>query len=126
MKKFPVLVTAVALLLLTASPALASGPARERELTCTDGTIFTGEQVRNGFGTPPRTWRNVDPGASPAAFTFFAATVTAPGGEIVEQFSWYRDQGITQNHELITCSFIIPVGELTGYSADFIGYFVPG
>ena len=52
--------------------------------------------------------------------------MTAPDGTIVEQFSWYSDQGVDQNHELITCSFTIPIGDLTGYSADFIGYFVPG
>ena len=33
---------AIALLLLTATPAYADAPSRVRELTCTDGTVFTG------------------------------------------------------------------------------------
>jgi hypothetical protein len=27
--------------------------------------------------------------------------------------------------ELVTCSFIIPIGDLTGYTATFTGFFVP-
>jgi hypothetical protein len=103
----------------------AVSPARERELTCSDGTTFTGEQVRMGFGRPPHTWRNVNPGTFPTAFTFHAAAVTAPDGTVVESVTWDTSDGVDNNHELITCFFIIPIGDLTGYTADFIGFFVP-
>ena len=103
----------------------ASPWLRERELTCTDGTTFTGEQVRGGFGRPPHTWRNVTPGAFPAAFVFHASFVTAPDGTVVEEVSFDNTQGVEHNHELITCSFIIPIGAFEGYSADFVGFFVP-
>ena len=102
-----------------------ASPARERELTCSDGTVFTGEQVRQGAGRPPHTWRNVTPGAFPAAFTFHASFVTAPDGTVVEEVSFDNTQGIDRNHELVTCSFIIPIGPFTGYTADFVGFFVP-
>jgi hypothetical protein len=105
--------------------AFAGSPARERELTCSDGTTFTGEQVRNGFGLPPHTWRNVVPGESPAAFDFHAASVTGPDGTVVESATWDDAQGVRHNAELVTCSFIIPVGALAGYRADFEGFFVP-
>jgi hypothetical protein len=103
----------------------ASPWLRERELTCTDGTTFTGEQVRGGFGRPPHTWRNVTPGAFPAAFTFHASFVTAPDGTVEEEVSFDDTQGVAHHHELVTCSFIIPVGPFTGYTADFVGFFVP-
>jgi hypothetical protein len=63
------LTTLVAAPLLLATPATAGSPARERELSCSDGTVFVGEQVRMGAGHPARAWRNVDPGGTPAAFT---------------------------------------------------------
>lgn len=125
MKRF-VLIPALFLLLALPSTALGESPSRVRELSCSDGTIFTGEQVRLGFKTPPRTWRNVEPGADPAAFTFLAADVTAPDGTIVELFTWDHSQGVDQHRDLITCHFIISVGELTGYTANFYGFFVPG
>lgn len=105
--------------------AYADAPSRERELTCSDGTVFTGEQVRFGRGTPPRTFRNIVPGEHPAAFNFHAASVTAPDGTVVEDLTWDQSQGVERNHMLITCSFIIPIGPLTGHRADFEGYFVP-
>jgi hypothetical protein len=103
----------------------AAVPARERELTCSDGTVFTGEQVRQGAGRPPHTWRNVTPGEFPAAFTFHASFVTAPDGTVVEEVSFDNSQGVAHNHQLVTCSFIIPIGVFEGYIADFVGYFVP-
>ena len=112
-------------LLLSSSIVTAEQPARVRELTCSDGTVFTGEQVRNGNGLPPHTWRNVNPGEFPVAFDFHAATVTAPDGTIVEQFAWDHSQGVDNNKELITCSFIIPIGPLAGTRADFVGFFIP-
>ena len=124
-KRLAVLVSVCAVIVGVASTAFAAGPARERELTCSDGTTFTGEQVRLGFGVPPHTWRNVSPGTFPAAFDFHAAAVTAPDGTVFEPFTWDHSQGVAQNHELITCSFIIPIGDLAGYRADFIGFFVP-
>ena len=115
----------VCLLGSLAAPALAAAPSRERELTCSDGTTFTGEQVRMGFATPPRTWRNVAPGGDPSAFVFFRAVVTAPDGTVVEDVTWDHSHGVDVHHELVTCSFVIPEGPLTGYVADFEGYFVP-
>ena len=111
-------------LVFSASSATAEEPSRVRDLTCSDGTTFTAEQVRFGFGKPPHAWRNVIPGAEPAVFSFHEASVVAPDGTVVEQVSWDQSQGVDQNHELVTCSFIIPIGELTGYSADFVGFFV--
>jgi hypothetical protein len=115
----------VMLLGVVAAPVSADQPSRVRELTCSDGTVFTGEQVRAGLGTPPRTFRNVVPGEDPAAFVFFAASVIAPDGTVVEYATWDYSQGVDVSNELITCSFIIPIGDLTGYTANFIGYFVP-
>lgn len=107
----------------------ASPWLRERELTCTDSagvtTVFTGEQVRGGFGRPPHTWRNVTPGEFPAAFTFHASFVTAPDGTVVEEVSFDDTQGVVHNHELVTCRFTIPIGVFKDHTADFIGFFVP-
>lgn len=111
--------------LMLATPAQAESPARERELTCSDGTVFTGEQVRHGSARPPSVWRGVTPGGEPVAFVFRAATLTAPDGTVDEAESWDNTAGVSRNHELITCGFVIPVGPLTGYQADFVGYFVP-
>jgi hypothetical protein len=105
--------------------ASADAPSRVRELTCSDGTSFDGEQVRFGLGTPPNTWRNVNQGEFPTAFVFHAAAVISPTGEVVEALTWDHAQGVANNHELVTCSFIIPIGDLEGYRADFIGYYVP-
>ena len=125
MKRRMLLVSAVALVPCLAPAALADSPARERQLTCSDGTTFTGEQVRHGGGRPPHAWRNVTPGAHPAAFNFHSTTVTAPDGTVVESEYWDNTQGVERNHELVTCSFIIPVGPFTGYRAEFEGFFVP-
>ncbi|HEU0304211.1 MAG TPA: hypothetical protein VFR32_06495 [Gaiellaceae bacterium] len=125
MKRLAVLLSALALAASITATAFADAPARERELTCSDGTTFTGEQVRMGNGTPPRTFRNVVAGADPAAFNFHAAAVIAPDGTVVERLTWDYAQGVEQNHELVTCSFIIPIGPLTGYTATFDGFFVP-
>jgi hypothetical protein len=119
-----VLLLVIALLALAASPTAADSPARERELTCSDGTTFTGEQVRLGPGTPPHVWRNVDPGSSPVAFVFQAAAVTAPDGTVVESATWDNADGVEHNQALVTCSFIIPIGPFTGYTADFVGSFI--
>lgn len=116
---------AIVLMLVAAAPVSADEPSRVRDLTCSDGTTFTGEQVRMGFGTPPRTFRNVTQGEDPAAFVFFAASVVAPDGTVIESVTWDYSQGVDGNNELITCSFIIPIGDLTGYTANFVGYFVP-
>lgn len=124
MKRRAILLSAI-VFAFTTTTALADSPARERELTCSDGTTFTGEQVRMGFGTPPRTWRNVIPGADPAAFNFHASALTAPDGTVVEFATWDHTQGVERNHELVTCSFVIPIGPFTGYRADFVGFFVP-
>lgn len=111
--------------LVLSSAVQADSPARERELICSDGTVFTAEQVRNGFGRPPSVWRGVTPGGDPTAFVFHAATVTAPDGTVDQAASWDNTEGIRRTHELITCGFVIPIGPLTGYQADFVGYFVP-
>jgi len=111
--------------LLFSSAARADSPARERQLTCSDGTVFTGEQVRNGGGRPPSVWRGVTPGGDPVAFVFHAVTVTAPDGTVDEAETWDNTAGVSLNHELTICSFLIPIGPLTGYRADFVGQFVP-
>ena len=126
--KFKRLASALAVFTVTSvavTSASGQAPARERELTCSDGRIFIGEQVRLGFGTPPNVWRNVNQSEFPAAFVFHAAAVTSPTGEVVEDFTWNHSQGVARNQEIVTCSFIIPIGDLAGYRADFIGYFVP-
>lgn len=116
---------ALVVLAAVAAPATAQSPARQRTLDCSNGTVFVGEQVRQGIGNPPPVWRNVDPGASPAAFVYHAATVTAPDSTVVEEATYDHTQGVDNRHELVTCGFIIPIGFLTGYRADFVGYFVP-
>jgi hypothetical protein len=115
----------LALVLGAAPQVSADAPSRVRELTCSDGTAFIGEQVRAGGGTPPRTFRNVTPGEDPAAFTFYAASVIAPDGTVIEELTWDYSQGVDVGQELVTCSFIIPIGDLTGYTATFTGFFVP-
>ncbi len=126
MKRIPGALVALVLLAAFGVPAAsADAPSRPRTLTCTDGTTFTGEQVRFGFGLPPHTWRNVNPGESPTAFVFHAAAVILPDGTLVDAFSWDNSQGVTLHHDLVTCSFIIPIGDLTGAEATFTGYFVP-
>jgi hypothetical protein len=112
-------------MLAAAAPVGADQPSRVRELTCSDGTTFIGEQVRQGGGTPPRTFRNVTPGDDPAAFVFLAASVVAPDGTVIQPLTWDDSQGVDVSMDLITCSFIIPIGDLTGYTAYFVGYFVP-
>jgi hypothetical protein len=114
-----------ALVALFLSSAYGAAPSRQRYLICSDGTVFLGERVRMGLGTPPHTWRNVQPGAFPSAFVFQAATVISPSGVVVEDLSWDFSQGVDNSHPLVTCSFVIPIGDLAGYRADFIGYFIP-
>ena len=111
--------------LLLSPAAQAESPARERELSCSDGTVFTGQQVRHGSGRPPSVWRGVTTADDRIAFVFRAVTVTAPDGTVDEGESWDNSAGVALNHELVTCSFVIPVGPLTGYLAEFTGYFVP-
>ena len=118
-------VLAALALVAPAMPAAAQSAARARTLTCSDGTVFVGEQVRQGFGQPPSTWRNVEPGAFPAAFVFHASAVAAPDGTVVEEVTYDHTQGVARNHELVTCGFIIPIGVFEGYRAEFVGYFVP-
>jgi hypothetical protein len=108
-----------------ASPASADSPARERELTCSNGVVFVGEQVRMGGGYPPRVWRNVDPGGSPTAFSFHAATVVAPDGSVVESETWDKASGVDRTQNLVVCSFVIPIGPLTDHTAYFEGFFIP-
>jgi hypothetical protein len=110
---------------LLAPAAQADTPARERDLTCSDGTVFTAEQVRHGNGRPPSVWRGVTPGGDPVAFVFHAVTVTAPDGTVDEAETWDNTAGRRLNRQPTTCSFVIPVGPLTGHLADFVGYFVP-
>jgi len=116
----PVLASVVA-----ATPATADSPARERELTCSRGIVFVAQQVRMGNGQPPHVWRNVDPGGSPAAFSFHAASVTAPDGTVVESETWANAWGVDRNQDLVVCSFVIPIGPLTGHTANFVGFFIP-
>ena len=117
--------TLAAACLLPVPAADAASPARERELTCSDGTVFTGEQVRNGGGRPPSVWRGTTPDGDPLSFVFRAVTVAAPDGTVDEAESWDNVAGVDLRQELTTCGFIIPVGPLTGYRADFVGWFVP-
>jgi hypothetical protein len=124
-RRAAIFAVAMAPFLLLPPAARAESPARERQLTCSDGTVFTGEQVRNGSGRPPSVWRGVTPGGEPVAFVFHAVTLTAPDGTVDEAETWDNTAGVGANHELTTCSFVIPVGPLTGYRADFVGHFVP-
>jgi hypothetical protein len=116
--------TLVGAALLLAPSAAAESPARERELSCSDGTVFVGEQVRMGAGSPPRVWRHVDPGGTPAAFSFHAATVIAPDGTVVESESWDTAFGVAHHQEPVVCGFTIPVGPLAGHTAELTGFFV--
>ena len=125
MRRLTIVPVVLVLLLASAASVSADAPSRVRVLTCSDGTTFTGEQVRAGFGTPPRTFRNVVQGDDPAAFTFYAASVIAPDGTIVEDVTWEHSAGVDVSHELVTCSFVIPIGSLAGYTATFTGFFVP-
>lgn len=104
--------------------AFADSPARERELSCSDGTTFVGEQVRMGLGRPPQAWRSVAAG-DPVLFSFHASSVTAPDGTVVETDTWDNSLGVAQNRELVTCGFVIPIGPFAGYRAEFVGFFVP-
>jgi hypothetical protein len=124
MKRVTTLLLALIAAAAITSIAFADAPSRVRDLTCSDGTTFTGEQVRFGFGKPPHTFRNVSPGSFPVAFNFHAAAVVAPDGTVVESVTWDQSQGVDNNHELVTCSFVIPIGDLKGYRADFEGFFV--
>jgi hypothetical protein len=65
------------------------------------------------------------PGASPSAFVFHASFVTAPDGTVVEAVSYDHSRGVGHNRELVTCGFVIPIGGFEGYTADFVGFFVP-
>ena len=125
MKNLMRMVAPVLASILVAAPANADSPARERELTCSGGIVFVGQQVRMGNGHPPHVWRNVDPGGSPAAFSFHAASVTAPDGTVVESETWDNASGVNRNHDLVVCSFVIPIGPLTGHTASFVGFFLP-
>jgi hypothetical protein len=125
MKLPAILIPTLALMASLTTPAFADSPARERELTCSDGTVFIGEQVRMGGGRPPHIWHSVTPGADPVAFNFHASSVTAPDGTVVENVTWDNTQGVERHHELVTCSFIIPIGPFTDHRADFVGFFVP-
>lgn len=105
--------------------ATAAAPSRVRELTCSDGTTFLGEQVRKGWGRPPHTWRNVDPGAYPVAFNFHAVTITGPDGAVIENSTFDNTQGVARNNVLITCTIFIPIGPLEGNTAEFVGFYLP-
>jgi hypothetical protein len=125
MRRLLVVVTALAIAgTMGATSASADQPSRERQLTCTDGTVFTAEQVRNGQGRPPRIWRNVLPDAYPAALTYHALTLTAPDGAVVDSETWDQSQGVERNHELVTCGFVIPVGPLTDHEVELVGFFL--
>jgi hypothetical protein len=124
-RRLAVVLSAVALLASTTLPTLAESPARVRTLTCSDGTIFNAEQVRHGRGRPPHTWRNVERGEFPTAFTFHAVTMVDPQGNVVPSETWDNTQGVERNQDLVTCSFEIPVGPLAGNVVTFEGFFVP-
>ena len=123
-RRGPAVAALVACALSVPTAAVAASPARERLLACSDGTEFLGEQVRMGGGRPPHAWRAVEPG-SRILFSFHAATVTAPDGTVVESATWDTSQGVARRHDLVTCSFEIPVGPFAGHQADFVGFFVP-
>ena len=125
MKNLMAIVALSVTLTLVTTPAVADSPARERELTCNDGTVFLAQQVRMGNGRPPRLWLNVDPGGSPTAFSFHAASVTTPEGTVVESETWDHDSGVALSQDPVICSFVIPIGPLTGHTAEFVGFFVP-
>jgi len=62
MKRLIAALFLAAILLGIGDVAFADSPARERELTCSDGTTFVGEQVRMGLGRPPHAWLSVSAG----------------------------------------------------------------
>lgn len=119
------LAVVLALVVVAALPAasFADSPARERELVCSDGSTFVGEQVRHGAGRPPSAWRSVGPGPT-RVFAFHATTITAPDGLVVEALTYDHSAGVDRAHDLVTCGFVIPVGPLAGHRADFTGFFV--
>lgn len=130
--RLAVMLCAVALVACVASAASAESPARVRTLTCDDGTTFVGKQVRHGGGRPPHTWRNVERGEFPTAFTFHAVTMIAPGpkgevggGPVVPSETWDNAQGVDRNKDLVTCRFVIPEGPLEDHLVIFEGFFVP-
>lgn len=106
------------------APVSAESPGRERELSCSDGSTFVGQQVRFGRGKPPSSWRMVADDDS-VAFSVHTITVVAPDGSVVESETWHHGEGVGRIHELVTCSLIIPVGPLAGHMAQFQGFFVP-
>jgi len=58
------------------------------------------------------------------AFIFRAAAVTMPDGTVVESVTWDHTDGVQHTRDLVTCSFMIPIGPFSGYRADFVGYFI--
>jgi hypothetical protein len=109
---------------LTAT-ASAESPARTRELQCSDGSSFFGEQVRHGQGKPSSAWRVVAGDDSAEVFSVHSITVTDTDGDVVDSETWHHSDGVDRNRELVTCSFVIPVGPFTGYTATFEGFFAP-
>jgi hypothetical protein len=122
-----VMASLLALGLIAGCPPAASAesPARTRELTCSDGTSFVAEQVRHGRGKPPSSWRIVASDDPDAVFSVHGVTVVDPDGDVVESESWQHSDGVDRNQDLVTCSFVIPVGPFTGYTAHFEGFFAP-
>ena len=103
----------------------AESPARTRELHCSDGTSFFGEQVRHGRGKPSSAWRVVGSDDAADVFSVHSITVTDTEGNVVESESWHHRDGVDRSRDLVTCSFVIPVGPFTGYTASFEGFFAP-
>jgi hypothetical protein len=108
-----------------AATASAESPARTRELHCSDGTSFFGEQVRHGRGKPSSAWRVVGSDESAVVFSVHSITVADTEGDVVDSESWDHSDGVNRNRDLVTCSFVIPVGPFTGYTASFEGFFAP-
>lgn len=106
--------------------AAAESPARQRELVCSDGTSVTAEQVRHGSGKPASAWRIVASDEDePVVFSVHSVTVIAPDGTVVDSETWHHSEGVDRNRDLVTCSFIIPVGPYTDHEARFEGFFAP-
>src|SRR5688572_12953091 len=120
-----------ALLIIAAGPAglaataSAESPARTRELQGSDGTSFFGEQVRHGRGKPSRAWRGFGSEDAADVFSVHSITVTDTEGDVGDSESWHHSDGADRNRDLVTCSFVIPVGPFTGYTASFEGFFAP-
>jgi hypothetical protein len=125
MRRITALLIVVGVAVLLPATASAESPARTRELECSDGTSFFAEQVRHGRGKPPSAWRIVGTDDAAEVFSVHSVTVTDTDGAVVESESWHHSQGVDRNRELVTCSFIIPVGPFTGYTASFEGFFAP-